>query len=121
MRKNPRPHGPMPFRAAPMGPFQGQPPMMMGQIPSQPPMMGQMPGQPPMMGQEMGFQPFQQPFGEPYAQDIPQISIEQVQMEIQPLVQYGTLQLNRIAMIGYLIGLGYPFEEARQMVESYLR
>lgn len=107
MRKNQRPHGPMPYQQGPMGQF---------------------PGRPPMMGQGMGvqpFQPFQQPmqppFGEPYTADIPQITIEQVQMEIQPLVQYGNLQLNRIAMIGYLIGLGYSFEEARQMVESYLR
>ena len=111
MKRVPRPHGHMPFPQGQMGPFPGQPPMMMGPGPGMP----SMPGTPGM------GQPIQPPFGQPYSQEIPQISIEHVQMEVQPLVQEGSHYINRIALISYLLGLGYPLEEARRLVDSYLR
>ncbi|HEY8436142.1 MAG TPA: hypothetical protein VIK63_03725 [Haloplasmataceae bacterium] len=98
MKPYPYPHGPMPMLQGPMGAF---------------------PGQSPMMGPGMG-QPIPQPFGMPYTDVPPQISFEQIQMDVQPLIQEAGRQVNRVALMSYLLGLGYSLNEARQMVDSYL-
>lgn len=113
----PRPGMPgMPMQGQPQGPFPGQPQMPFPQghqAPKRPPMMQQPfpqgPQQPPMFGQM------------PYGEEPEQITIQEVQQEVQPAIQHGMALLSHVAMVSYLMGLGYTYQDALQLVESYIR
>jgi hypothetical protein len=80
--------------------------------------------------QQMSPNPYlnQYPSYQPYPSVPTGLQFEKLLKEIDPVVDYGLSEINmntlsqmmsEVALIAYLMGMGYEFEIARQMVENW--